>query len=691
MSKNVDSYSKEVTKNIIKIFKKFNKSYECIEYLLNDTQIYNSYLNNVQFIWEKISLSIPKDYPFELCYEIYKYLNKLNKDHIPLATWVPDGKYNSNIEKFMNNCGYECYSKFHEWSYKYYEQFWQKAIDAVNIQFEKKYKSICDIKNIESPNWLPGAKLNIVDSCFVSKKKTAIVWQYEGEKKINSISYLELENLVDSIAWSIDALNLKKGSRFVIYMPMSLEAIAIYLAIIKSGNIVVSIADSFAADELKTRVDISNANLIFTQDFVLRNNKFLPLYNKIIESNSPIAIVIKSDINSGINIDLRKGDIAWQEFLISDSKGKYSSISCNPHDYINILFSSGTTGDPKAIPWDHTTAIKSAVDGYLHIDICDKDIVNWPTNLGWMMGPWLIFATLINKATISLYCGAPQTKEFAKFINESNTSILGVIPSLVSSWKNNRVLDDISWSNIKLFASTGEASNVEDMFWLSHSGCFKPIIEYCGGTEIGGAYITSTLLNPNVPALFNSPALGMNFVILDDEGKICDKGEVAIIPPSIGLSRELLNKEHHIEYYEDMPRLDGDIVLRRHGDAIERLEHGYYRTLGRVDDTMNLGGIKVSAVEIEKVVYDSEEILECAAVSSRNKNNNTDKLILYIVPVQKKIEFYKNKVNLKLLQDVMQNKIKNKLNPLFKIDKVVVLDSIPRTASNKIIRRLLKK
>jgi acetyl-CoA synthetase len=100
-------------------------------------------------------------------------------------------------------------------------------------------------------------------------------------------------------------------------------------------------------------------------------------------------------------------------------------VPCEPGDHINVLFSSGTTGEPKAIPWTHSAAIKAASDGHYHHDIHPSDTVVWPTNLGWMMGPWLILATLINRATIGLYDDAPTTAGFARFIDEAGVAILG--------------------------------------------------------------------------------------------------------------------------------------------------------------------------------------------------------------------------------------------------------------------------
>jgi acetyl-CoA synthetase len=216
------------------------------------------------------------------------------------------------------------------------------------------------------------------------------------------------------------------------------------------------------------------------------------------------------------------------------------------------------------------------------------------------------------------------------------------------------------------------------MLYLMSLAGYKPVIEYCGGTEIGGAYITGTLVQPAAPATFSTPALGLDLVILDEDGQATDKGEAFIIPPSIGLSSELLNKNHHQVYFANTPLFK--TPLRRHGDKIERLPNGYYRALGRVDDTMNLGGIKVSATEIEQVLNRVAGIVETVAIAISPIAGGPSQLIIYAVVVP---EVEKSQEKLKM---VLQDAIRQHLNPLFKIYDLVIIDKLPRTASNKVMR-----
>ncbi len=282
-------------------------------------------------------------------------------------------------------------------------------------------------------------------------------------------------------------------------------------------------------------------------------------------------------------------------------------------DTINLLFSSGTTGEPKAIPWTQITPIKCAADAHFHQNVQPGDVLVWPTNIGWMMGPWLIFASLLNRASMGLYYGTPAGGEFGTFVQNAGTTMLGVVPSLVRTWHGSGCMAGLDWSAVKVLSSTGECSNADDMRWLMSQAGGRPVIEYCGGTEIGGGYITGTVTRPCVPGTFNTPALGLDFLILDEQGHPAENGELFIVPPSIGLSVTLLNQDHHQVYFADTPRGPRGELLRRHGDRIEELPRGFWRGHGRADDTMNLGGIKVGSAEIERALQSVPHVTETAA------------------------------------------------------------------------------
>ncbi len=210
----------------------------------------------------------------------------------------------------------------------------------------------------------------------------------------------------------------------------------------------------------------------------------------------------------------------------------------------------------------------------------------------------------------------------------------------------------------------------------------KPVIEYCGGTEIGGGYVTSTIVQPNIASAFSTQALGGEFVLLDEHNNKSTKGELFLIPPIMGLSNSLLNKNHFDVYYNNTPNYKGKL-LRRHGDQLEQLENDYYKAQGRVDDAMNLGGIKVSPVQIEAVLNTLDFIKESAAIAVSPKDGGPSSLVVYYV------ENNSEGVNEERLK-VAKESVQKQLNPLFKVTDLVKIDILPRTASNKVVRRKLR-
>lgn len=598
----------------------------------------------------------------------------------PVCLPTQHDRQHANIVSFMTDIGCQTVPALHEWSRQNSEAFWSKVINKLGIVLKKPAVAMCDLsKGVTAPVWLPQAEMNIADSCFTANP-TATALLYENQQQeLVSMTYGELNDLSNQIANSLVARGLHKGDTIAIAMPMNPVAVAAFLGIIKMGGAVVSIADSFSADEIAVRLRIANTKAVITQDYSNWGAKLLPLYEKMRKANAPTCIVV--NYQSPSPVALRGGDVTYENFLSADKH--FTSVACQPMDACNILFSSGTTADPKAIPWLHVTPIKGASDAFFHQNIQPGDVLTWPTNLGWMMGPWLVFSALINHATIALYNGAPKGREFGEFVEKAKVTMLGVVPTLVAAWRQSRCMEGLNWQRIKVFSSTGECSNPDDMFYLMWLANYKPIIEYCGGTEIGGAYISSTVIENNYPSLFTTPTMGSDFTILNEQGVHSDLGEVAIIPPALGLSVSLLNADHHKVYYAGMPTLN-KVTLRRHGDQICRYPNQTYSILGRVDDTMNLGGIKVSAAEIERAIADLEPVREAAAIAIRPADNGPSQLVIYAAVAQ--IPSDKNEILKR-----MQQRINQHLNPLFKIHDIVFVEDLPKTASNKIMRRVLRK
>ncbi|CAI5979754.1 unnamed protein product [Closterium sp. NIES-64] len=711
-------------------------------------------------------------------------------------------------------------------SYGRPELYWPIVLRHLGIIFRKPPQKIFSLpedpkERLQLPGgrWLVGAELNIAESCLGGfgrrgrgnggesvgeargereGERVAVVWRDEWEEgaPVRHMTIGELRQQAIAVAQSLQARGVRPGEAIALALPMTVQSVAAYLGVLLIGAAVVSIADSFSAREIAARLKIAGATAIVTQDFIPRGGKLLPLYSRVVEAGAPPAIVLPAT-EGAPRVALREGDVWWSSFLAEGQRSTErgtSSVPCvsMPVDAsINILFSSGTTGTPKAIPWSALAAIKAAADAWAHHDLRGVrrgtqgperregahygssqkqqqqqrgeagDVVCWPTSLGWMMGPWLLFAALLNGATVALYNGSPLTHGFARFVQDARVTVLGVVPSLVRSWKASGCTDACDWSHIRLFSSTGEASLPSDYLWLMARARYQaPILEYCGGTEIAGAFLTGTLLQPQALSCFSTPAMGCRAVLLGAEGdggggvdggsgggaRVVDPGEwrkgggsgaggmegddwlmgeCALMPRMLGASWKLLNADHYRVYFEGMPEFHGQ-RLRRHGDAVEWGVGGYWRAHGRTDDTMNLGGVKVGSVEVERVCNTAHPaVSETAAIGVAPRGGGPEELVVVAVMrgggvVGEKGErsggvdgAERSVVSEDDLRKVFSAALQAHLNPLFKVScslcidtshnhpfsiclpspqvaAVWVVPSLPRNASNKVMRRVLR-
>lgn len=599
-----------------------------------------------------------------------------------MTAWQPSDETikNSNLYALMKEQA-RTVAEIHAWSVNQPEAFWERTIRVLGIKFRKPYAKILDLSDgVQKAHWLAGAELNIAESCFSASPEAKAIISRRVDGSTLTLTYRQLDALSNRIANSLVALGLKKGDAVALDMSMTGEGVALYLGIVKAGLAAISIPESFATEEIEKRLRLGQAKLVCTQDELVRGTKRLPIYEKVAKANAPRTIVFGEG-----KLPLRAGDMWWNDFLGTNEK--FEAVICQPEDTINILFSSGTTGDPKCIPWNHTTPLKPGCSALYHHDLKAGDVTCWPTSLGWMMGPWVIFATFLNKATLAIYEGAPVERGFCEFVQEVKVTMLGLVPSIVKGWMSTDCAKGLNWSSIRTFSSSGEASNAKDYAWLMQlnqpAGTLKPVIEYCGGTEIGGAYIANNLLTPQNPGEFNGKAMGSDFVVLNENGepsKPGEAGEVFIIPPGIGLSIRLLNTDNDKVYYEGTPTLNGK-KLRRHGDRIIVLGENRFQSDGRADNTMNLGGIKVGSAEIERAVAIVPGVIETAAIGIPPAEGGPDRLIIFTVAKPEGRD---------TMKPAMQKAIKESLNPLFHLHEIVFIESLPRTASNKVMHRELR-
>lgn len=632
--------------------------------------------------------------------------NEATQGPRPIWHANPQAIQQSNLHSLMTTLNVGSYDELYRWSISHGRAFWLKMLALMNVRFHNGYRpeldNIVDLSNPEEAKWLPGATLNIAECCFQAKGDApAIISQVEGSDELITISYAQLRSRANRVASAIIKAGFKQGDRFAIDMPMHVDAVAIYLGVLLMGGTVVALADSFRGSEIDVRLHAAAPVAgIFIQSSTGGARRF-PLYAEVVQSASvPRAIVLTSAGEAPPK--LRAGDMIWDDFLAAGSE-QFEAASCAADHPLVIIFSSSTSSPkakegekpkpPKAIAWQAHTAIKSTMDAHFHHNMQPGKVLCWPTNLGWMMGSFAIFAAFANRGTLALFEGNVVSREFCRFVERAKVNMLGLVPSIAEGWEKLDATKGCDWSAIELFSSTGSPSNPSNYFYLmSRAPGYRPVFEYMGGTEIGGGYLHGSVMHPASPSCFTTPTLGTELFVPEQDSEDWRAGEVFIVLrdgpgecPPMGLSNHLLNFEHHEKYFPRELKTPEGYRLREHGDLLLMQPGGFIRSGGRADDGMNLNGIKTSSLDIENYIKTARIVglRDVAAVAVRPPEGGEDWLVLYVVTDTPQITAQQ-------LFAPCREAIKAYNPQLARVHDVVRIESLPLTASGKLRRRFLQ-
>ena len=607
------------------------------------------------------------------------------------------------------------------------EAWWPAVLPELGVSFVTPPDAVLRRGPPDAPDkteWFPGATLNIAACALYGQDDDApaLVCACEADPRaVRTVRVGELRAAAATAGAALrDVAGLRPGDSIAIIAPMTAASVTLYLGAILIGAVPVSIAESFAAPEISLRLRLASVSAVVTADVVRRGGKALPLYDRVADAvaeavgkgggggsgrTPPPSVHVLAADGATLAATLRPGHAPWTHAIAALPPGAGAALTpvvLPASARVGLLFSSGTTGAPKCIPWTHTTPLRCALDCWANLDVRRGDTLAWPTSLGWMMGPFSVFGALLPRAALALYDGSPLDPAFATFIDAARVTMLGVVPSMVRAWRASGAVSRADWGALRCFGSTGEASSPDDYAWLAARARYVPALEVCGGTECGGGYASGSLLAPWSPSTFSTPAFGVSFALLAPDGRQSVHGadaapltgELALIPPAVGWSQALVGRDHAASYYENMPRLahppfpGAATLLRRHGDEFARLPGGAgYAALGRVDDTMNVGGVKVASAEIERAVIAdpsiSAAVTEIVAVGVPAPGGGPEALTLVAVASG-------SGADAGGLCSAATAALRTRLNPLFRVERVVLVGALPRTATGKVLRRELR-
>ncbi|ARK29146.1 AMP-binding protein [Halalkalibacter krulwichiae] len=614
-----------------------------------------------------------------------------------MAQWNPSEEYieNTRLYKWMQKLGYSEYDLFHQQSINDVEWFWRRVEKELGIPWLNHYDRVLDVeKGIQWPKWYVNGKLNAYELALgqwakdpIMTQKEALIWEGEdGEVRRYTFSSLATE--VNKVAAGLKKLDVKRGDVVALYMPMIPETIMALMAVSKIGAIFTPVFSGYGQEAIATRIAASRAKLVITVDSSQRKGKEIMLKDELDKAllNCPevesVVVVRRTKTKA---VQLKEKHIAWEELLSHQPCLEIEPM--NSDEPLMLLYTSGTTGKPKGTVHTHSGfPIKAGFDAGICMDLKRQDTLFWYTDMGWMMGPFLVYGGWVNGATIMLYEGSPDfpnADRLWQLIDRYHISHLGISPTLIRSlmrhgdnWLTQKL------SSLRVIASTGEPWNDDAWYWLFEKvGKEKiPIFNYTGGTEIAGGILGNVLVRPIKVSMFNAALPGMSAYVADCWGNQMENqvGELVLTKPWVGMTNGFWEqpKRYLKTYWSRWPN------MWIHGDWAITDEDGYWKITGRSDDIINVAGKRVGPSEVETILASHHYVHEAGAIGIPDHRKG-DALICFAV-LQESIEMT-NTVKETLL-DFLSVKLGKSLRP----NDIHFISDLPKTKNGKVMRRLIK-
>jgi acetyl-CoA synthetase len=578
------------------------------------------------------------------------------------------------------------------------QAFWAK--EAGELHWFTRWEKVLDDSRKPFFQWFTGATTNIVYNCLdrhistARRNKLALLW--EGEKgEFRSFSYFALHRETCRFANVLRSLGVKKGDRVTIYMGRIPELPIAMLACARIGAVHSVIYGGFTVEALAERIEDSKSRVLITSDGSYQRGRIVPLKSIADEALQRTAsvesvLVVK---RTGEPVNMEEGRDMWYHELmvlpLATTNGQEIEVM-DAEDPLFILYTSGTTGKPKAILHTHGGYMVGTYTTLKYVfDVREEDRYWCAADPGWITGhSYIVYGPLLNGLTSFMYEGAPtypSPNRWWQMIEKYGINILYTAPTAIrglmrfgEAWPARHDL-----SSLRLLGSVGEPINPEAWKWyhrvIGKSRC--PIMDTWWQTETGMFMITPLPCVPLKPGSGTKPFPGITADILNEEGKPVapnEEGYLVITSPWPAMLRTVYNDpDRYVQQY--WSKYPGAYIT---GDSARRDEDGYYWIIGRVDDVIKVSGYRLGTAEIESSLVSHHAVAEAAAIGLPHAvKGNAIHAYVILRAGQHKHDG---------LVEELRNHVSHELGPIAKPEQIDVVDSLPKTRSGKIMRRVLK-
>lgn len=610
---------------------------------------------------------------------------------------TPEIVAQSNLKAFLDRHGVADVDELNRRAAAAPDWFWDAALRFGDVRFARPYERVYDTSRGRPwTRWCVGGltnvALNTLDKHRASEiaAKPAIVWEAETGR-VETWTYAQLDAESCRVAAALRRRGIGLGDVVAIYLPLLPHTVAAFYALARLGAIAMPLFSGYGRDAILTRLLEGDARAAVTCNATLRRGRRIDMKSELDAAieGAPSVETVFVVRNLGGDAPMKAGRDLWWDEATAGEPGELPTTMVEAEHPLLLIFTSGTSGKPKGVVMPHCAVLgKMTTDLILCVDLKPSDRFMWFTDFGWAVGPYCAVGVGMQGATLVMGEGAPDWPDDGRMwrmVEQHKVSVLGTAPTAVRSQmrRGPQALEPYDLSSLRVTLSGGEPWTADAWRWFfEHVGKRRlPMLNWSGGTEVGGGILFGTLLEPVKPCAFTCSIPGMQADIVDERGESVGPGQVGELVlrgPSIGLTRGLWKADdQYLEtYWSDFPG------MWRHGDLAVRDADGQWWVTGRSDDILKISGKRTGPSEIEGLLNATGKVSESAAVGLPDPTAGQC-VACVCVPAR-------DVAASRSLAEELADIVARGLGRSFRPKRIIFADDLPKNNSGKVVRRCIR-